>query len=98
MQKKNLLYCDFLVLKFFSIVPIFFNFLFKNTCTAVNELKYYGVKNFGHPNLKAWRRFYNESDCIIWVQPPTGHVIACLDKAFYDDYLCLLASSKQQTQ
>jgi len=25
-----------------------------------------------------------------------GHVVAPLDKTFYDDYLCLVASNKQQ--
>ena len=28
--------------------------------------------------------------------PHPGHVIASLDKAFYDDYLCMVASNKQQ--
>ena len=28
--------------------------------------------------------------------PHPGHVVASLDKALYDDYLCLVASSKQQ--
>ena len=29
-----------------------------------------------------WRRFYNDPDCMIWIQPPTwsGHVVAFLDK------------------
>ena len=30
--------------------------------------------------------------------PHPGHVIASLDKAFCDNYLCVLASNKQQTQ
>ena len=25
-----------------------------------------------------------------------GHVVACLDMTFYDDYLCLVVSDKQQ--
>ena len=28
--------------------------------------------------------------------PHPGHVVASLDKAFYDDYLCMVASNKQQ--
>jgi len=27
-----------------------------------------------------------------------AHVVASLDKALYDDYLCLVASNKQQIQ
>ena len=27
-----------------------------------------------------------------------GHVVASLDKAFYDDYLCMVASNMQQIQ
>ena len=27
-----------------------------------------------------------------------GHVVASLEKAFYDNYLCMVASSKQQIQ
>ena len=30
--------------------------------------------------------------------PHPGHVGASLDKAFYDDYLCMVASNKQQIQ
>ena len=30
--------------------------------------------------------------------PHPGHVVASLDKTFYDDYLCLVASNEQQTQ
>ena len=30
--------------------------------------------------------------------PHPGHVVASLDKAFYDDYLCMVASNKQQLQ
>ena len=28
--------------------------------------------------------------------PHPGHVVAFLDKTLYDDYLCLVASNKQQ--
>ena len=28
--------------------------------------------------------------------PHPGHVVASLDKTLYDDYLCLVASNKQQ--
>ena len=30
--------------------------------------------------------------------PHPGHVVASLDKAFYDNYLCIVASNKQQIQ
>ena len=30
--------------------------------------------------------------------PHPGHVVASLDKTLYDDYLCLVASNKQQIQ
>ena len=30
--------------------------------------------------------------------PHPGHVFASLEKAFYDDYLCMVASNKQQIQ
>ena len=30
--------------------------------------------------------------------PHPGHVVACLDKTLYDDYLCSVASNKQQIQ
>ena len=30
--------------------------------------------------------------------PHPGHVVASLDKTVYDDYLCLVASNKQQIQ
>ena len=30
--------------------------------------------------------------------PHSGHVVASLDKTLYDDYLCLVASNKQQIQ
>ena len=30
--------------------------------------------------------------------PDPGHVVASLDKAFYDDYLCVVSSNKQQIQ
>ena len=30
--------------------------------------------------------------------PYPGHVVASLDKAFYDDYLCMVASNMQQIQ
>ena len=30
--------------------------------------------------------------------PHPGHVVASLDKMLYDDYLCLVASNKQQIQ
>ena len=30
--------------------------------------------------------------------PHPGHVFASLEKAFYDDYLCTVASNKQQIQ
>ena len=31
-----------------------------------------------------------------WVHPYPSHAVASLDKTFYDDYLCLVASNKQQ--
>ena len=40
--------------------------------------------------------FYDDPDHMIWVQPPPGHIVASLDKTHYDDYLCLVASNKQQ--
>ena len=30
--------------------------------------------------------------------PHPGHIVASLDKTLYDDYLCLVASNKQQIQ
>ena len=33
---------------------------------------------------------------MIRVQPRHGHVVEFLDKTLYDDYLCLVASTKQQ--
>ena len=30
--------------------------------------------------------------------PHPGHVVASLDKAFYDDYLCMVALNEQQIQ
>ena len=30
--------------------------------------------------------------------PHPGHVVASVDKAFYDDYVCTVASNKQQIQ
>ena len=35
---------------------------------------------------------------MIWVQPHPSHIVASLDKTLYDDYLCLVASNKQQIQ
>ena len=37
---------------------------------------------------------------IAWfgLNPHPGHVIAFLDKTLYDNYLCQMASNKQQTQ
>ena len=33
-----------------------------------------------------------------WFNPHPSHVVASLDKTLYDDYLCLVASNKQQIQ
>ena len=42
------------------------------------------------------RRFCDDPYRMICVQPARGHVVASLDKALYDDHLCLVASNKQQ--
>ena len=34
------------------------------------------------------RRFYDDPDRRICVQPHPGHIAASLDKALYEDYLC----------
>jgi len=42
-----------------------------------------------------------DHDRVIYIgSTPTiiGHVVAFLDKTLYDDYLCLVASNKQQIQ
>jgi len=33
-----------------------------------------------------------------WFNPHSGHVFSSLHKTLYDDYLCLVASNKQQIQ
>jgi len=40
---------------------------------------------------------YDDHDRVIYVQLLllSRHVVASLDKAFYDNYLCLVASNKQ---
>ena len=40
-------------------------------------------------------KFYDDSGRMTSVQP-TPYVVASLDKTLYDDYLCLVASNKQQ--
>ena len=40
----------------------------------------------------------NDSDPWSGFNLHPGHVIASLDKTLYDDYLCLVALNKQQTQ
>ena len=42
------------------------------------------------------RRFYDDHDHMISVQPALGHMVASLDKTLYDDYLFLVASYKQK--
>ena len=43
--------------------------------------------------------FYDDPDCMVWVQSALwSRCFASLDKMLYDDYLCLVASNKQQIQ
>jgi len=44
-------------------------------------------------------RFYGDRMITTACSPTlVGHVVASLDKALYDDYLCLVALNKQQIQ
>ena len=38
------------------------------------------------------------ADCMIGFNPHPRQVVVLLDMALYDDYLCLVASNKQQIQ
>ena len=42
--------------------------------------------------------FYDDRDRTFWIQPATDHVVAFLDTALQNDYICLLTLSKQQNK
>ena len=42
--------------------------------------------------------FYDDPDQMIWVQPAPRSRHCIFGKTLYDDYLCLMASNKQQIQ
>ena len=55
---------------------------------SVDELLSAAVDEFFTTTLIEWS----------WFNPHPGHVVASLDRTLYNDYLCLVASNKQQIQ
>jgi len=47
-------------------------------------------QGYGLDRKGTWKRGIGSTFSLI------GHVVASLDKALFDDYLCLVASNKQQ--